>query len=66
VHRPPGRAEAVPEDRSWQFHLVVARALRACGQPAHAAAAGFRDDPRLLVRRAFAGLAPAAATGAGG
>ena len=61
MHRPPGRSEAVAEDRSWQLHLVIAQALQSCGQPAHAAAQAFRHDARLLVRRAFARLAPALA-----
>ena len=59
-HRPPGRTEAIVEDRAWQFHLVVAQALQACGRPVHPAAKVYGSDARLLVRRAFARLAPAA------
>lgn len=42
------------EDYGWQLHLAVLRAHLALGLPPHAEAERFLDDPRAIVRRAFA------------
>lgn len=56
--RTPATTERQPviEDRTWQFHLAVAKARLAVGQPIHAEALALRDDPRALVRCAIARL----------
>jgi len=53
----------VLEDFSWQIHLSVAKAEVAAGLPVHRAAAAFLQDPRALVRKAFASIARLSARG---
>lgn len=44
----------VIEDNLWQLHLAVARARAALSLAPQSEARGFANDPRALVRRAFA------------
>jgi hypothetical protein len=46
----------VREDYTWQLHLAVARALKALDLPVQPQARRYLDDPRAIVRRAFAHL----------
>lgn len=61
-HRLPGQDATVVEDRRWQLDLVHARTARALGVATSPAAARHLQDPRALVRVAFAAVGTGAAT----